>query len=130
MPKIRPKSRQGSPRPEWFGTLLGIGTFLLGVALLWQTFQWAHGLFTQPAEEILKIDREQGVDLGVAGQSLLATLQRVLVLVLMAGVGAIIATRGVRLYLAARTEAANPPIEMDEEDEPRTARAESATADS
>ncbi|MCW5941148.1 MAG: hypothetical protein KIS66_02890 [Fimbriimonadaceae bacterium] len=96
-------------RPEWLGAVLGVATFVLGVYLLWQTFQWAHEILVQSPEQALKLDKDKAVDIGVAGQSLVSITQRLLALVLMAGIGSMIATRGVKLYLASRTP--SPPNE-------------------
>lgn len=103
-----PSQTPRTGRPDWLGSALGVATFLLGVFLLWQTFQWAHDILVQSPEQALKLDKDKAVDIGVAGQSLVSIAQRLLALVLMAGIGSMIATRGVKLYLASRTPSLPP----------------------
>lgn len=105
-----PNPAPRSGRPDWLGSALGVATFLLGVYLLWQTFQWAHEILVQSPEQALKLDKDKAVDLGVAGQSLVSIAQRLLALVLMAGIGSMIATRGVKLYLASRSSSLAPAL--------------------
>lgn len=88
-----------TPRRDWFGALVGLATFLGGVALLLLTFRLAYDLFTVPPERALGAQPGQALDLPMAGQSLTTILLRVLLLIVMAAVGSLIANRGVSLYV-------------------------------
>lgn len=102
-------NQQNGNRPEWMGSILGVATFVLGVALLWMTFQWAYGVLTQTPAQTLGLKDGEAVDLNVAGRNFLGVLVKVMALVLMAGVGATIATRGVKLYMASREPVGKRP---------------------
>ena len=77
---------------------MGMLVFLGGVALLAYTFQTALGMFRVPAQEALGIKTGKPVDLNEAGARFAGVLVRVLLLVVMAIVGSLVANRGIHLY--------------------------------
>lgn len=87
------------PRPhrEFVGSLVGLLTFLGGVALLLLTFKLAYSLYTIPPEKALGL-KGKTVDLQVSGASLVEILVRTLLLVVMGLVSTLIANRGIALY--------------------------------
>jgi len=98
------------------GQVIGIVTFLGGVALLLLTFRIAYDLFQRPAADVLGIKAEQTVDVNFAGRSAVELIFRIALLLLMCIVGSVIANRGIRMYQAAigeirpRAPIEEPPI--------------------
>lgn len=89
-------------RPDWFGGVVGVLVFLVGIALLYTTFRIALGTLTQPPTKAMGLEPGQAADLVKTGQSFVGLLEKVIVLLVMSVVGAIVASRGVRLYGASR----------------------------
>lgn len=91
---------EASPRPkrDVAGALVGMLVFFGGIALLVITFRLAYGMFTVPTDQALGLQPNQPVQLEDAGQRLVGVLIRILLLIVMAGVGSAIATRGIKLY--------------------------------
>lgn len=112
-----------TPRPDWLGGLVGILTFLGGIVLLLLTFRYAYALFSVPPETALKVGQETPVDLARTGDSFIGIVGRILLLLVMAGVGSIIANRGIKLYAESRAHPAPPAPPKAKQ----TAPAESAT---
>ncbi|HJP84042.1 MAG TPA: hypothetical protein VJ835_11115 [Fimbriimonadaceae bacterium] len=84
------------------GSLLGILVFLGGVCLLLFTFKLAYDLFMVPPQDALGIKPKQPIDLGLAGQSFIGVLIKILMLVVMGLMGSLIANRGVALFTGSR----------------------------
>ncbi|MGV3617758.1 MAG: hypothetical protein ACO1SV_20730 [Fimbriimonas sp.] len=93
------------PRRDIPGSLLGILTFLGGVALLLLTFRLAYDLFTVPPQDALGLRGAKELDPAAAGNSLTAIVIRILLLFVMGFVGSMIANRGISLYSASRAGA-------------------------
>lgn len=96
-------------RRDGLGTLVGLLVFLGGVALLLVTFQLAYVQFGAPPERTLGLTAGQPLDLPEAGRGLLGFLVRFLLLLAMGAVGSMVATRGLKLYAAARPTALPAP---------------------
>lgn len=79
-------------------SVLGIVIFLVGVALLAFTFKLAYDMFVVPPDRALGVLPNQPLDLGMAGQSLVSVLIKVLMLAVMGLMGSLIANRGVSLF--------------------------------
>lgn len=77
---------------------MGILTFLIGIGLLFWTFQLAYSLFAVPHNVALGVQDGKPVDLPRAGEALANVLLRILLLLVMAIVGSVIANRGIKLY--------------------------------
>ena len=88
---------------DWFGMLLGFLTFVFGICLLFFTFKIAFELFSVPPDQAVGIAKDKAVDFAQAGQSLMTVFVRILLLLVMAGVGSMIANRGIKLYVSARS---------------------------
>ena len=100
-----------------FGTLVSLLVFLGGIALLLFTFRTAYEMFTVPPTRVLGMEKGQPVDLGSAGSSLVGSLLRVLLLIVMALVGSLIANRGIQLYTDSRGHIHGPPGQTEVPDE-------------
>jgi hypothetical protein len=85
-------------RPVFAGRVVGILTFLVGIGLLFWTFQLAYHMFTVPQSVALGMKDGQAVDLPKAGEALANVLLRIVLLLVMAIVGSVIANRGIKLY--------------------------------
>lgn len=92
-----------------FGSVVGILTFLGGIALLAGTFAWAYGLFSLPPEQAIGIRQGKTLDLNEAGRSGMVLLFRLALLLTMCFVGSVIANRGIKLYHASRATHLKPP---------------------
>jgi hypothetical protein len=87
---------------SWTGVTFGIIVFLIGIALLLATFKWAFDQFSVPPENALHIAAGKPLDISMAVQSFAGLIIRVLLLLVMAVVGAIIANRGIKMYTDSR----------------------------
>jgi hypothetical protein len=85
-----------------FGATVGILSFLAGVTLLALTFYAAYQMFTVPPHEAMGIQANKSVDFAKTGDSFIRLLERVVLLVVMAGVASALSNRGVKLYAASR----------------------------
>lgn len=83
------------------GQIVGILTFLGGVALLLLTFRLSYDLFQTPPSVALGLQPGEPVDLNRAGASGILLFVRVLTLLVMCIVSSVICNRGIRLYQAA-----------------------------
>lgn len=84
------------------GSLLGILVFLGGVALLAFTFKLAYDMFMVPPQNALGVKPKEPIDLGMAGQSFVGLILKVLLLVVMGLMGSLIANRGISLFAGSR----------------------------
>src|SRR3954451_8900928 len=80
------------------GATFGIVVFLAGIGLLFYTFKLAYDKFNTPPETALHIDPKKPLDIAVAGTSFANLIVQVLLLVVMAIIGAIIANCGIKMY--------------------------------
>lgn len=90
------------PRRDAAGSLVGMLTFLGGVALLLLTFRLAYDLFTVPPADALGLKGAKELDAAKAGNSLTALLVRIALLFVMGFVSSLIANRGITLYAHSR----------------------------
>ena len=86
----------------WTGATFGILVFLGGIVLLIITFKLAFDQFSIPPEHALNIPVGKPLDIAQVVQSFAGLIFRVLLLLVMAIVGAIIATRGIKMYTDSR----------------------------
>ncbi len=110
-------------RPDWLGALIGLATFATGIGLLAFTFGLAYDMFQVPPAVAMSEGTGKSVDLARAGESFAKVLLRVMVLFVMCVVGAVIANRGIRLYISCRypqpppTETPEPIAQKEERSE-------------
>ncbi len=90
----RPARRRGGS--AWVGLL----TFVFGVLMIVIAFKLAYDLFQVPPEVRLKIEPDEPIQLSQAASTFMEVLVRILMLVVMAGFGSMVANRGVKLYAA------------------------------
>jgi hypothetical protein len=83
------------------GLIVGILTFLGGIALLYLTFQQAFILFQRSPADALGIQPNKPVDGNVTAQAAIALFGRIFVLLLMCVIASIVCNRGIRLYQTA-----------------------------
>jgi hypothetical protein len=95
-------------RSDAFGAAMGFLTFLGGIGLLAYTFKLAFDLFSVSPEKALNIQGPNGIDLAKSGQSFGWIVVKVVLLLVMAAVGSMIANRGIKLYVSSRVLPAIP----------------------
>jgi hypothetical protein len=89
---------------DWLGSLIGLTVFLGGIALLVLVFRLAYNLFTVPPAVALEIQQPgKPIDLSKTTNAASGVLIRFLLLLLMAGMGSLIANRGINLYGQSRS---------------------------
>lgn len=90
------------PRPPYAGTVLGIVTFLAGIGVLVFTFKLAFDLFGVEPASLFDLKPGAALDLNKAGATMMGVVVKVLLLLVMALVGGVVASRGIRLYADSR----------------------------
>ena len=86
-------------RRDPVATVVGLLTFLGGVALIVTTFTLARGMFSVSPEDAMGIKPGQTLDINRVMAAALGVLMRVVLLIVMAGIGSIVASRGIKLYV-------------------------------
>lgn len=90
------------PRQDWFGVWLGVLVFLTGIGILVFTFVQAADLFSRPPSDMV---RRENVDVGQIGKSFADLVLQLGLLLIMSIVGSLVASKGIRLYIGARSVA-------------------------
>jgi predicted permease len=90
-----------TPR-DWFGRLLSMLVFLTGIVLMLIAFWLAYRMFQTPPQRLFQGVGGDNPNLGAIATGIWAAVRGILLLVLMAIVGGMIANRGINLYLAVR----------------------------
>ncbi len=85
-------------RRDGFATTIGLLTFLGGVGLIVATFWLAQSMFSVDPEDALGIQKGSPLDLNNVVAAGVWILMRVILLIVMAGIGSAVATRGIKLY--------------------------------
>lgn len=83
------------------GMLLGILVFLAGIGLLFLTFRLAIDMFGTDPSKLFNLEGKT-LDLSKAVATLMGVVVKVLLLLVMAIVGGVIANRGIHLYADSR----------------------------
>lgn len=86
----------------WTGATFGIVAFVVGILLLGWTFKIALEKFAIEPNKALNIAPGKPLDIAQVVQSFAGLIFQVLLLLVMAIVGAIIATRGIKMYTESR----------------------------
>jgi hypothetical protein len=95
-------------RREWTGILVGILTFLVGIAIVVFVFSQALSLFQTPPEQALGLKAGKPLDANEAGRSGIALIFRIFLLLVMCWIGSVIANRGIKLYSESRKVTVEP----------------------
>lgn len=95
-------------RDGW-GTFFGLVTFLGGVGLVVATFFLAQGMFSVTPEVALGIKSGETLDVNRVAAAAIVVLVKVLLLIVMAGLGSIVASRGIKLYVSSGTSDKSEP---------------------
>lgn len=93
------------------GGVFGLLVFLVGVAILGSTFLLARELFTRDPNELLGIQPGQELNLNSAGATLITVVAKVLLLLVMAIIGGMISSRGIRMYSDSRGVKPTPKVD-------------------
>ncbi len=90
------------PARDWLGRLLSITVFLTGIVLMLIAFWLAYRMFQTPPQRLFPSAGGSNPNLNAIATGIWAALRGILLLVLMAIVGGMVANRGINLYLAVR----------------------------
>ncbi|MCH7904416.1 MAG: hypothetical protein IH944_07600 [Armatimonadetes bacterium] len=85
-------------RRDALATTLGLLTFLGGVALIVTAFIFAREMFAVPPGEAIEVSGGETININATVAAAFGVLLKVLLLIVMAGIGSILANRGIRLY--------------------------------
>lgn len=94
-------SKEGRKRRrerDWIGSSIGLLVFLGGVALLVVVFRLAYDMFQTPPTIALEVQAGKDLNLGKASDRASAILVKVVVLLIMAIAGSLVANRGILMY--------------------------------
>jgi uncharacterized membrane protein len=91
-------------RRDGLATTIGLVTFLAGVGLIVLTFLLAQTMFSVAPEDALGIRAGQTLDLNGVLKSGMTILMKIILLVVMAGIGSAVATRGIKLYTGTKRD--------------------------
>ncbi len=98
---------------DWFGRILGTIVFLAGVLLLIYVFNAAHGMFTSDKMGLIVTPAKNAAQgaTNQLGESAIKLFARIGLLLLMALVSSLIASKGIQLYFASTTHKTKAVIE-------------------
>jgi hypothetical protein len=100
---------------DWFGSAVGLAIFLAGIGLLAFTFYQAYLLFEVPPRAALGMKDGQPIDFSNVSASAFALISRILLMIVMAAVGSVIANRGIAMYSRCRSLTINQATKTAEE---------------
>ncbi len=95
-------------RRDPLSMVLGLLTFLGGVAILGYTFQLALQMFGTPPAQALGVEAGKDINYNTAQTNLAGILIRIVLLLVMGAVGSWIANRGANLIAASAHRADGP----------------------
>lgn len=103
-------------------TALGLLTFLGGVALIVTAFVFAREMFAVSAPEAIGVTEGETMNINATVNAAFAVLLKVILLIVMAGIGSILANRGIRLYAQGNPGLlpTKPEVEKPEVEEPES----------
>ena len=85
-------------RRDWLGSLVGLAIVLGGMAILYTVFKEAWILFATPPAIVLNVQPGKPIDLASAFNAMIGTVVKIILLLIMAWLGSVIANRGIFLY--------------------------------
>ena len=101
MSKLRSKSdpqiAHGTSRRRG-SSLVGLLTFIIGIAMILVAFKLALDLFSVPPEVQLDVRFDKPIDASQASQTLLKVFLKIVSLLVMAVFGSMVANRGIKLH--------------------------------
>ncbi|MBS1712956.1 MAG: hypothetical protein JST30_01320 [Armatimonadetes bacterium] len=95
-------------RRDGFALSVGGLVFLAGLALIGATFWQAYDLFTKAPQINLGIAPGKPIDFNVVGLNFVRLIVKILLLVVMAVIGSLFATKGVKMYSSAPESFSKP----------------------
>lgn len=90
------------PHRDWLGRFFALLILLVGVGLMLLCFGLAYQMFQTPPQRLMNNPQTNNPDLNSLLTGIWASVRSILLLVLMAIVGGMIANRGITLYLHVR----------------------------
>lgn len=95
-------------RRDGLSSVIGLLVFLAGIGLILLTFQQAWEIFSKAPQFNMGLTAGKAIDFGVVAKNLSILIVRILLLVVMAGIGSALANRGVRMYSSVAHQPAPP----------------------
>ena len=92
-------------------TTIGLFTFIGGVGLIIATFVLAQAMFSLDPSDALGIKPGKPLDMNGVAVAGVGILMKILLLVVMAGIGSAVASRGIKLYTQGGERAEKPEKE-------------------
>ena len=83
---------------DWLGSLVGLAIVTGGLAILYLVFKEAWLLFKTPPNIALNVQPGKPIDLASAFNAITGVVVKIILLVIMAWLGSVIANRGIFLY--------------------------------
>lgn len=90
------------PHRDWLGRIFALLILLIGVGLMLLCFGLAYQMFQTPPQRLMTNPQTNSPDLNSLLMGIWASVRSILLLILMAIVGGMIANRGITLYLHVR----------------------------
>lgn len=90
------------PHRDWLGRIFALLILLIGVGLMLLCFGLAYQMFQTPPQRLMTNPQTNSPDLNSLLTGIWASVRSILLLILMAIVGGMIANRGITLYLHVR----------------------------
>jgi hypothetical protein len=87
-----------SNKRDWLGSIIGLAIVCFGLAILYTVFKEAWSLFKTPPNVALNVQPGKPIDLASAFNAIVGVVVKIILLVIMAWLGSVIANRGIFLY--------------------------------
>ena len=103
MSETASEANQTSPvitnaKRDWLGSVIGLTIVCGGLAVLYIVFKEAWLLFKTPPNVALNVQPGKPIDLASAFNAIVGVVVKIILLVIMAWLGSVIANRGIFLY--------------------------------
>lgn len=102
-------------RRDGLASVLGVAVFLAGVGIVGWTFSQAFDIFIKAPQLNLGVPPGKPIDFSVVGVNLARLIIKIIVLVVMAGIGSALANRGARMYASGKHVRVQEPAEATKE---------------
>ncbi|MCB0826795.1 MAG: hypothetical protein KDC26_11445 [Armatimonadetes bacterium] len=119
MPNHTSRTRQIS-RLQHGSATVGVLVFLVGIGLVAFAFKLAYDMFITPPEAVLSPGKDSAIDINSLTSNLFQVVVKVILLIVMAAIGSMVANRGIKLYASPRKGVAKPKAEKPKEKSAKT----------
>lgn len=99
---------------------VGVLVFLVGIGLVAFAFKLAYEMFMTPPEAVLSPGKNSAIDINSLTSNLFQVVVKVILLIVMAAIGSMVANRGIKLYASPRKGIEKPKAEKPKENAAKT----------